>query len=97
MLVNVINPIIKLDDTFSIFQINISSISAHFNDMTILLSSVKNYFNIIILCKTWLSYDYEFKLNGYKTINSLGTLNKSDGVTVLIRESINILKIEKQV
>jgi len=40
---------------------------------------------------------YEFKLNGYKTINSLGTLNKSDGVTVLIRESINILQFEKPV
>lgn len=86
-----------LDDTFSIFKINISSISAHFNDLTILLSSVKNYFNIIILCETWLLYDYEFKLNGYKTINSLGILNKSSGVPVLIRELINILKIGKQV
>jgi len=95
--VDSIADIILLDNTFSIFQINISSISAHFNDLTILLGSVKNYFNIIILCETWLLNDYEFKLNGYTTINSLGTLNKSDGVTVLIRESINILKIEKQV
>lgn len=50
-----------------------------------------------MLCETWLLNDYEFKLNGYKTINSLGTFNKSDCVTVLIRESLNILQIEKQI
>lgn len=92
--VDSIADITLLDDTFSIF---FSSISAHLNDLPILLGSVENYFNIIILCETWLLNDYEFKLNGYKTINLLGTLNKSDGVTVLIRESINILKIEKPV
>lgn len=34
---------------------------------------------------------------GYKSINSLGTLNKSDGVTILIKDSLNILQIEKNV
>lgn len=44
--------------------------------MTLQLCSVKI---IIVLCETWLLSDYTFKLNGYTTINSLGTLNKSDG------------------
>jgi len=39
---------------FSIFQINICSVSAHFNDLAILLGSVENYFDIIVLCETWL-------------------------------------------
>lgn len=40
---------------------------------------------------------YTMILNGYKTINSLGTLNKSDGITILIGESLNITQIEIQV
>lgn len=36
---------------FSILQINISSISAHFDDLTILLSSIKYVFNVIVLCE----------------------------------------------
>jgi len=41
--------------------------------------------------------DFEFKLNGYKTINSVGTFNKSDGVTIFIKDSLNIVQIDKQV
>lgn len=41
--------------------------------------------------------DFNFKLNGYKTINLLGTLDKCDSVTVLVRESLNIITVEKQV
>jgi len=95
--VDSINNIVLHKGDFSIFQINISSISAHFNDLAILLGSVVSYFDIIVLCETWLLNDYQFKLNGYKTINSLGIFNKSDGVTVLIRQSINVLQIEKQI
>lgn len=81
----------------SIFQINIRSINIHFNELAMLLGSIKNYFSIIVLCETWFLNDVEFTLNDYKSINSLGTLNRSDDVTVLIKESFNILQIEKQV
>ncbi|KAF0688784.1 Helitron like N domain-containing protein, partial [Aphis craccivora] len=84
------------NDSFSVFQINISSIKAHFNDVVTLLGSVNNLFSVIVLCETWLLNDFEFKLNGYKTINSLGTLNKCDGVTVLVRESLNIITVNTQ-
>lgn len=95
--VDSINNFILNKGEFSIFQINISSISAHFSDLAILLGSVESYFDIIVLCETWLLNDYQFKLNGYSTINSLGIFNKSDGVTALIRQSINLLQIEKQI
>lgn len=41
-----------------------------------------------MLCETWLLNDYEFKLNGYKTIHYLGTFNKNDDVTFLILETL---------
>jgi len=41
--------------------------------------------------------DLEYTLNGYKSFNSLGTLNKSDGVTVFIKEFLSILQMENQV
>jgi len=85
------------NDSFSVFQINISSIKEHFNDVVALLGSVNNLFSVIVLCGTWLLNDFEFKLNGYKTINLLGTSNKCDDVTVLVRESLNVIIIKKQV
>jgi len=60
------------NNSFSVFQINISSIKAQFNDAVALLGP-NNYFSVIVLCDTWLLNDFEFKLNGYTTINSLGT------------------------
>jgi hypothetical protein len=95
--VDSINNIILHRGEFSIFQFNISSIIAHFNDLKILLGSVESFFDIIVLCETWLLNDYQFKLNGYIIINSLGNFNKSDGFTVLIRQSIKLLQIKKQI
>lgn len=48
------------NDTFSVFQINISSIKAHFNDVIALLGLVNNNFSVIVLCETWLLNDFEF-------------------------------------
>jgi len=62
--VDSINNIILHKCEFSIFEINISSISAHFSDLAILLGSVESYFDIIVLCETWVLNDYQFKLNG---------------------------------
>jgi len=85
------------NDNLSFFQINIRIINNHFNALAMLLGSIKNYFSIIVSCETWLLNDVEFTLNGYKSINSLGTLNKRDGVKILIKESLKILQIEKNV
>lgn len=85
------------NNNLSIFQLNVSSINAHINDLTALLSTMKYFFNIIVLYETWLIHDFEFNLNGYKTINSVGTFNKSDGVTIFIKDSLNIVQIDKQV
>lgn len=84
------------NDVLSIFEINIRSINTHFNEPAILLGSINNRFSIDVLCETWHLNDIEFTLNGYKSINSLGTLNKSDGATVLFKESLNILQIKEK-
>jgi len=44
--------------------------------------------DIIILCETWLLHDFNFNLNGYININSTGLLNKSDGITMFIKDNI---------
>lgn len=62
-----------------------------------LLSSIKSHFYIIVLCETWLLNDFEYTLNGNKSFNSFGTLNKSDGVTVFIKEPLSIIQMENQV
>lgn len=85
------------NNNLSIFQLNISSINAHIIDLTALLSTVKYFFSIIVLCETWLINDFEFNLNGYKTINSVGNFNKGDGVTIFIKDSLNMVQIDKQV
>lgn len=48
-------------------------------------------FDIIVLSETWLSYDFKILLNGYQTINAIGKLNKSDGVTVFVKKLWNRL------
>lgn len=58
-----------------------------------LLGSVKN---ILVLCETWLLEVYQFTLIDYRTINLLGTFDDKRDVTVLIKNSLNILKIEKR-
>jgi len=85
------------NNNLSIFQLNISSINAYINDLTVLLSIVKYFFSIIVLYETWLINNFEFKLNGYKTINSEGTFNKSDDVTIFIKDSLTIVQIDKKV
>lgn len=66
----------------SIFVMNIRSIRRHFDELVLLFNTYTLSLDIIVLCETWLDYDLKFLLNGYQTINSLGKLNKSDGITI---------------
>jgi len=48
---------------------------------------------IIVLTETGLLYDFNFKLNEYNTINSLSIINKNDGVTEFIKNSLKLINI----
>lgn len=76
---------------------NIRSIRRHFDELVLLLNTYTLSFDIIVLCETWPDYDFKFLLNGYQTINSLGKLNKSGGVTIFIKESIKLTNIKENV
>lgn len=86
---NIIN-----NNNLSIFVMNIRSIMRHFDELVLLLDTYTLGFDIIVLCETWLDYDFKFLLNGYQTINSIGKLNKSDGVTIFIKEPIKLTNIK---
>jgi len=85
----------------SIFAMNIRSIRLHFVELVLLLNT--NALNldvpssIVVLSETCLDYDFKFALNGYQTINFIGKLNKSDRVTIYIKESINLTNIKENV
>ncbi|KAF0706991.1 Reverse transcriptase domain-containing protein, partial [Aphis craccivora] len=66
----------------NIFSMNIRSINCNFDELVLMLSSMDDSFDILILSETWLLVDFNFVLNGYYNINSLGHINKSDGVTI---------------
>jgi len=72
----------------SIFHCNIRSINLHFNEFLVYLNSIPHTFDLIILTETWLSVNLNFNINVYKTYHSLGFLNKSDGVTIFIRNNV---------
>lgn len=51
------------------FTLNINSISAHFDELTVYLSSMKKNVDIIILTETWLLTDFNYILNGFVCIH----------------------------
>ncbi|XP_029348265.1 LOW QUALITY PROTEIN: E3 ubiquitin-protein ligase Smurf1-like [Acyrthosiphon pisum] len=69
---------------------NISSIKCHFDELLVLLSTSVVNVDIVVLYETWLLNDVNFFINGYQSFNSLGVNNKSDGVTLFIKNSYQV-------
>lgn len=74
----------------SIFSINIRSVKSHFYELTVLLSTIKNNFYIIILSEAWLSENNSFKLNGYTCFCTFTNLNKADGVCIFVNNKFKV-------
>lgn len=73
---------------------NIRSIHKHFNGLCIFLCTTDIKFDIICLFETWLEKDtFDFRIDGFSSYNYYSKLNKSDGITVFIRNSIKINSI----
>jgi exonuclease III len=81
----------------SIFHCNIRSINLHFNEILVYLKTITQPFEIIILTETWLSEYLNFDINGYITYNFLGLLKKADGVTIFIRNNVNITDLNTNI
>jgi len=71
-----------------LLALNTRSIRLHLDKLALFLDSNNCDYDVIVLSETWLAHDFKFILNGYQTLNSIGKFNKSDGVTILIKEQI---------
>ncbi|CAI6356615.1 unnamed protein product [Macrosiphum euphorbiae] len=72
---------------------NISSIKCHFDELLVLLSTSMVNFDIVVLYETWLLNDVNFIINGYQSLNSLAVNNKSDGVTIFIKNRYQVKNV----
>jgi len=59
-------------------------------EILVYLNAIPQTFDIIILTEIRLSVDLNFNINGYITYHSLCVSNKSDGVTIFIRNNLII-------
>lgn len=74
---------------YKILHINIRSISKNIDELAIFLNQLSLNFEIIVLTETHYVYDPQiFKLDGYNILYNEGTLNRNDGVIVLIKPTL---------
>lgn len=75
----------------NIFHMNIRSISKNFDNLLILLESLKDCdFDIIILSETWRINLIEcFNIKGYNIFYSNGSHNQNDGLVIYIKNIFN--------
>lgn len=89
--INSLNEIVKNINECFVLSMNIRSIHKHFNELLIFLSTTNIKFDIICLFETWLEKDtFDFTMDGFSSFNYYSKLNKSDGITVFMRNSIKI-------
>lgn len=77
----------KLD--IKVFHKNIRSLNKNMDELTTLLHELDEDFHCIILSETWtLNGEDIFKMEGYDFLYNKGTVNKSDGLVVYVRDSL---------
>jgi len=89
--IDYLNNNIASNNSFSIFSINIRSTNANFDNLIGILETIQNRFSVILLSETWLLEEKDICLNGYQKIHLLRILNKSDGLSVYIKNEISII------
>lgn len=89
--INSLNEIVKNNNDCFVLNMNIRSIHKHFSELFVFLNTTDIKFDIICLFETWLEKDtFDFTMDGFSSINYYSKLNKSDGITVFMRNSIKI-------
>lgn len=91
--VNNLNYIHFTQNSLSIFSMNIRSIFCHFDEFLVLISTIKDTFDIIILSETWVNYNCELTINGYVGFHYSGSLNKADGLSMFVHKRFNVSNI----
>lgn len=96
--INNLNDIHNKTNEFSLLCMNIRSICKHFDEFIIFLNNCEVIFDVICLVETWLDDNsLEFEIEGYINFNYYRKLNKSDGISIYIRNTINVNTINYDV
>jgi len=86
-----INEIVYTNNNFSVFSMNIRSLSKHFDELIVFLDSCNTKFDVICLYETWLvDNKLDYYIDGYDNYNYYSKLNKSDGISVYINSSFQV-------
>lgn len=84
---------LPLDSSGSLIQLmhlNIRSINKNFDNFMVLLESLKQKLDLIILTETWNISNLDlYSIPGYNSFYSHGKYNQNDGVVVFVRDGIN--------
>lgn len=87
----IINKINLSGKILSILHLNIRSVRKNFDELLVFLETFKLYFcDIIILSECWQIESFsQFSIPDYTTYYNEGSINKNDGVLLLIKSEIN--------
>lgn len=81
---------INNNDFFTLLHQNIRSLSKNKNELEILLSQIGLNFDCIVLTESWKIQNKDFfNMSGYEIFYNNGNINKSDGVIVYLRDTLN--------
>lgn len=76
--------------SFKLFHNNIRSIDHNFDELLVLLRGIDFEFDCIVLTESFKIWNIDlYRIPGYNIIYNEGSLNKNDGVVVLIKCSLN--------
>lgn len=74
----------------NIIHLNIRSLNKNFDNLLILLESLKIKFDLIVLSETWKINNLEnFNIEGYDIFYSEGSHNQNDGLVMYVSKNIN--------
>ena len=78
-------------NNFTILQLNIRSLPAHFNELLCTLRELPKQPDIIFLCETWLSdvSNSLYEIDGYSSFHEYRTTKNGGGVSLYINSLLN--------
>ena len=86
----------KNEDSFSVFNHNIRSITANLDALNAFLSIIKMKFDVLCFTESWLNDSTRnlIHLNNYYSLHSLRPVNRGGGISVFLKNYIKSDKIE---
>lgn len=85
-------------DSFKLLTLNIRSLQQNFSEFEVALERIDTVFDAIVLTECWINeHSVINHLPGYNVYHTSKYINKSGGVVVYIKESLNVTAFEPSV